>query len=48
MDIDINLKNDDGNTALMLVRKRGDLEIIEYLLDHGADVNEKDIVEQWY
>lgn len=43
--INVNKKNEDGWTALMLAAKRdGHEKIVKLLLDHGANVNEKN---QW-
>ncbi len=40
--IDINIKNDNGITALMLASGHGHKEALELLLDKGADVNVAD------
>ena len=41
-EMDINAKNDDGNTALMIAAmKASNTEVLKYLLDKGADVNVK-------
>lgn len=41
-EMDINAKNDDGNTALMIAAmKASNTEVLKYLLDKGADVNLK-------
>jgi len=42
--MNINKKNEDGNTPLMLAIHRYYLEVefIKYLIDHGADVNAED------
>lgn len=39
---DINVKNEDGSTALMTASMYGNLEIIKYLIENGADINAKD------
>uniref|UniRef100_UPI0026312A47 ankyrin repeat domain-containing protein n=1 Tax=uncultured Brachyspira sp. TaxID=221953 RepID=UPI0026312A47 len=39
---DINAKDNDGKTALMLASSNGDLEVVKLLIDKGADVNAKD------
>lgn len=42
--IDVNAPNDSGNTALHIACKKSSLELISYLISHGADVfqvNEK-------
>lgn len=39
---DINVKNEDGSTALMTASMYGNLEIIKYLIENGADINSKD------
>jgi ankyrin repeat protein len=36
---DVNAKNNDGLTALMLASSYGRKEIVKLLLDNGADVN---------
>lgn len=41
-DIDINEKNPNGKTALMLATKNNDFEAVKLLLEHGANVNAKD------
>ena len=38
---DVNIKGDDGWTALMIAVESGHKEIVEMLLDRGADVNQK-------
>jgi ankyrin repeat protein len=40
--IDINAKNDKGETALIIASKNAHLEIIKYLIKNGADINLKD------
>lgn len=39
----------DGMTALMLAVKGGDIGVLRYLLEHGADLNAADDVrhERW-
>jgi len=39
----VNLKNNRGQTALHLAAERGNLQTIELLVDHKADVNARDI-----
>lgn len=39
---DIDVQNADGRTALMLAAQVGDEELIDYLLDYGADKLIKD------
>ena len=39
---DVNAKNDEGETALMIASNEGDKEICELLIEKGADVNAKD------
>ena len=39
--MDINAKNKDGETALMLASSEGHLEIVKLLIEKGADVNVK-------
>jgi ankyrin repeat protein len=38
---DVNAKNDDGNTALMMASWNGHIEVVRFLLKNGADVNAK-------
>ena len=40
--IDVNAKNSEGYTALILASSNGHKEIVEMLLEKGADVNAKD------
>lgn len=40
--IDINAKNTTGMTALMFACKNGWLTLVEYLVDHGADIEIKE------
>jgi ankyrin repeat protein len=37
---DVNVKDDHGNTPLYYVAKHGNLEFAQFLVDHGARVNE--------
>lgn len=39
---DVNVKNDDGSTALMIASLYGNLEMVKYLIENGADINAKD------
>ena len=39
---DVNQQNKDGNTLLHFEAFNGHQEIVEYLVDHGADVNVQD------
>ncbi len=39
---DVNARNKDGDTALMLGCRRGHLEVVKLLLEKGADVNARD------
>ena len=41
--VDVNAKDNYGQTALMLAEGEGHTEIVEILIDNGADVNAKDI-----
>ena len=38
---DVNAKNNDGNTALMMASWNGHIEVVRFLLKNGADVNAK-------
>ncbi len=40
--IDVNAKNSEGYTALILASSNGHKEIVEMLLEKGSDVNAKD------
>ncbi len=40
--VDVNVKNDDGSTALMVASLYGNLEMVKYLIENGADINAKD------
>jgi ankyrin repeat protein len=42
MGADINAKDENGNTALMMSSLEGHLEIVKFLVSKGADVNETD------
>jgi len=37
--VDINKENDDGETPLSIVLDYDNEEIIQYLVEHGADFN---------
>ena len=37
----LTLKNNYGETSLMKASERGSLDIVKYLIEHGADVNIK-------
>jgi ankyrin repeat protein len=39
--VDVNVRSDDGTTALMYATAVGDIRLLRTLLDHGADVNAK-------
>ena len=39
---DVNSKNKNGDTALIVASEKGNKELIKILLDAGADINEKD------
>ena len=39
---DVNAKNKNGATALILAADKGNAEIVSFLIDKGADVNAKD------
>ena len=41
---DINAQNADGETLLMRAVKLGDTELVQEMLDHGADVNRRDVL----
>jgi ankyrin repeat protein len=36
---DVNLRNEDGNTALIIAAEYGRYDCVKYLIDHGANVN---------
>jgi len=38
-DIDINWKNITGDSLLILAVKKGDIDVVEYLLDRGVDID---------
>ena len=44
--IKINEKNEDGNTFLHIAVHEGDIDIAQYLVSQGADINVKDILDQ--
>jgi len=39
--VDVNEKDKYGNTALIRASKWGHIEVVKYLLENGANVNEK-------
>lgn len=39
---DVNYQNGDGRTALMRASKRDNKDVVQLLIDHGADVNAVD------
>ena len=39
---DVNYQNGDGRSALMRSSKRGHLDVVKCLLEHGALVNQRD------
>ena len=41
-EIDPNVTNEHGDTALMLAAENGFDHIVEFLLDHGCNINAKD------
>ena len=41
--MDINSRDKDGSTALMIVSEKGDLEMAQLLIQNGADVDAKNI-----
>ncbi|KAI0398353.1 hypothetical protein F5Y17DRAFT_412009 [Xylariaceae sp. FL0594] len=43
---DINLADNDGDTALIVASRRGDQEAVEFLLNHGADVMHSSLREE--
>ena len=42
-DVDVNVKYNDGRSAIMMTTKNGHTETVAMLLEKGADVNAKDI-----
>ncbi len=47
---DVNLKDSDGGTALMVAAGNGNKDVVEFLVEHGADITlktegDRDIVE---
>lgn len=43
---DINAKNDDGNTALHSTAALGMSNVVQYLINHGADIDVKNLKDQ--
>ena len=41
--MDINARDKDGSTALMVASEKGDIEMAQFLIQNGADVNAKNI-----
>ena len=41
LDVDVNCRNFEGDTALMAAVKKGSIDMIDLLLDRGADIDEK-------
>jgi ankyrin repeat protein len=41
--MDINAKDKDGSTALMIAAEKVDLAMAQLLIEHGADVNSKNV-----
>jgi len=39
---DINLKDKDGVTVLMIISSKGDIDLVKYFVSHGADINIQD------
>ena len=39
--VDVNAKDDDGNTSLMAALSLGDKEIAEFLIENSANIDEK-------
>ena len=39
--VDVNLKNNEGNTPLHWAAGQGELEIVKILISNGADINAK-------
>jgi len=37
--VDVNIRANNGTTALMAAASRGDMELVKLLIDYGADVN---------
>jgi len=42
-EMDINSRDKDGSTALMVASERGDIEMAQFLMQNGADVSAKNI-----
>lgn len=45
--VDVNIKGDDGYTALIRATRRGNIDCMKILLENGADINMKDIANSW-
>ena len=43
--IDINIADEQGRTAAMLATYRNFSEIVKVLIEHGADINRQDNIE---
>ena len=45
--VDINTKDEEGMTPLLIAVNNDNVAVGEVLLNHGADINAKDSISQW-
>ncbi len=43
---DVNAKNSDGCTALIMASDRGYLDVVKYLVENGADINAEGVIKR--
>lgn len=41
--VDLNCKNDNGDSALIAASRKGHFEIVKYLIDKGALIDEQNV-----